>query len=207
VEFSIFTAAEPVWSPVWEPLWSVAEEAGTPIGFHIGAEAGKPYPPMENGRYPAHFCFSPFATQRAMAEIIFAGTFDRHPALKAVFAECRIGWLSFFIEHMDRQQRERRTDVPLQLKPSEYWRRQMAGTFEDDAIGGHLLGHDWSNLQYGVMWGSDYPHNPVTWPETDRLMEWLMDGVPEDVARSALYGRACEFFGLEMPADRPAVAV
>jgi predicted TIM-barrel fold metal-dependent hydrolase len=199
VEFSIFTAAEPVWSPAWEPLWSLLEEARIPVGFHIGGEAGEPYPPIENGRYPAHFCYSPFVTQRAMAEIIFSGTLDRHPELKVVFAECRVGWLSFFIEHMDRQQRERPTDVALSMKPSEFWRRQIAGTFEDDLIGGQLLRFDWSHLQYAVMWGSDYPHNPVSWPETDALMEWVLEDVPDDVAASAKYGRACEFYGIEMP--------
>lgn len=199
VEFSIFTAEQPVWSPIWEPLWSVLEEASVPVGFHIGAAAGEPYPPIENGRYPAHFCYSPFVTQRAMAEIIFSGALDRHPELKVVFAECRVGWLPFFIEHMDRQQRERKTDVTLSLKPSEYWRRQIAGTFEDDRIGGELLKFDWSHLQYGVMWGSDYPHNPVTWPHTDDVMAWLLDGVPDDVARSAKYGRACDFFGIDFP--------
>lgn len=199
VEFSIYGAAEPVWSPIWEPLWSLLEDANVPVGFHIGAAAGEPYPPKENGRYPAHFCLSPFATQRAMAEIVFCGALDRHPGLKLVFAECRVGWLSFFIEHMDRQQRERPTDIPLQLKPSEYWRRQIAATFEDDKIGAELLKSDWSNLQHVVMWGSDYPHNPVTWPETDKLMSWLMAGVPKDVATSALHGRACDFFNLTMP--------
>jgi predicted TIM-barrel fold metal-dependent hydrolase len=199
VEFSIFTAAEPVWSPVWEPVWSAAEEARIPIGFHIGGKAGEPYPPKENGRYPAHFCYSPFATQRAMAEIIFSGTLDRHPDLKVVFSECRIGWLAFFIEHMDRQQRERPTDVTLSLKPSEFWSRQIAGTFEDDAIGGQLLKYDWSHLQYGVMWGSDYPHNAVSWPDTDSLFTWLLDGVPADVSASARYGRAAEFFRLTTP--------
>ena len=199
VEFSIFTAAEPVWSPVWEPVWATFAEAGVPVGMHIGGKAGEPYPPNENGRYPAHFCYSPFVTQRAMAEIIFSGALDRHPGLKVVFSECRIGWLAFFIEHMDRQQRERRTDVQLSLKPSEFWARQCAGTFEDDLVGGQLLASEWSHLQYGVMWGSDYPHNPVSWPNTDELFDWLLAGVPEDVANDAKFGRACQFYGLEMP--------
>jgi predicted TIM-barrel fold metal-dependent hydrolase len=202
VEFSVF-GVEPVWSPVWEPLWSVAEEAGVPIGMHIGAKPGEPYPPNEHGRYPAHFCLSPFAHQRSMAELVFSGALDRHPGLKVVFAECRVGWLSFFIEHMDRQQRERRTDVKLQLKPSEYWARQLAATWEDDKIGAELLKHDWSHLQHVTMWGCDYPHNPVTWPHTDQLMSWLIAGVPEDVARDALYGRACQFYNLQMPTSVP----
>ena len=200
VEFSIYSAAEPVWSPVWEPLWSVLEERGLVLGFHIGAGPGEAYPPREHGRYPAHFCYSPFATQRPMAEIVFSGTLDRHPTLKVVFAECRVGWLPFFIEHMDRQARERPTDVKLELKPSEYWRRQMSATFEDDVIGAQMLRYDWSHLQFMVMWGADYPHNPVAWPDTGQLMDDLMGGVPEPVRNSALYGRACEFYGLEMPA-------
>lgn len=200
VEFSVFTAAEPVWSPVWEPLWTVLEESNLVLGFHIGAPAGEPYPPRENGRYPAHFCYSPFATQRPMAEIIFSGTLDRHPTLKVVFAECRVGWLPFFIEHMDRQARERASDVKLDLLPSQYWARQMSATFEDDVIGARLLAHDWSHLQYMVMWGADYPHNRVTWPHTDQLMATLMEGVSEDVKASALYQRACDFYGIEFPA-------
>lgn len=200
VEFSVF-GAEPVWSPAWEPLWSVLEEAGVPVGMHIGAQPGEPYPPNEHGRYPAHFCLSPFVTQRPMAELVFSGALDRHPRLKVVFAECRVGWLPFFIEHMDRQQRERRTDVPLQLKPSEYWQRQLAATWEDDRIGAELLKSPWSHLQYVTMWGSDYPHNPVTWPHTDELMSWLIAGVPDDVAASALHGRACEFFDLTFPSE------
>lgn len=204
VEFSVFTAVEPVWSPVWEPLWSVMEDAGVPVGMHIGAPAGQPYPPNENGRYPAHFCLSPFATQRAMAELVFCGALDRHPGLKVVFAEARIGWLAFFIEHMDRQQRERPTDVPLQLKPSEYWHRQLAATFEDDKIGAELLKADWAHLQHIAMWGSDYPHNPVTWPNTSDLMNWLIKDIPTPIANNALHGRACTFYNITMPTNETA---
>lgn len=199
IEFSVFTAAEPVWSPVWEPFWAAAAETGLPIGMHIGAAAGVAYPPNEHGRYPAHFCLSPYATQRQMAELIFCGALDRHPDLKVVFGECRVGWLPFFIEHMDRQQRERPTDVKLQLKPSEYWARQLAGTFEDDKMGIQLLNYDWSHLQYMVMWGSDYPHNRVVWPDPDVILDRLFEGVPADVRASALYGRAAEFYGIELP--------
>lgn len=199
VEFSIFTAAEPVWSPVWEPLWDVLEETGLVLGIHIGAAAGEPYPPNEHGRYPAHFCYSPFATQTAMAQIVFSGALERHPHLKVVFAECRVGWLPFFIEHMDRQARERTTDQPLSMLPSEYWKRQMAATFEDDLVGGQLLRADWSHLPHMVMWGADYPHNPVAWPDTEDLFNWLLDGVPPDVAHDALIGRAATFYQLDPP--------
>jgi predicted TIM-barrel fold metal-dependent hydrolase len=205
VEYSVFTAVEPIWSPVWEPMWAAAEETGIVVGMHIGAPAGTPYPPVENGRYPAHFCLSPYATQRQMAELVFCGALDRHPNLKVVFGECRVGWLPFFIEHMDRQQRERKTDIKLSLKPSEYWARQIAATFEDDKIGIQNLKHDWSHLQYMVMWGSDYPHNRVVWPDPDPILDELFEGVPADVRASALYGRAAEFYGITLPPSLPPV--
>ncbi len=199
VEFSIYTAEEPIWSPRWEPLWSILEEAGIVLNFHIGGKAGEPYPPKEHGRYPAHFCYSPFVTQTAMAQIVFSGVLDRHPNLKVIWGECRIGWLPFFIEHMDRQARERPTDVKLQLRPSEYWKRQMAASFEDDVIGARLLSDPESHLQYMAVWGSDYPHNPISWPNTIELMSWLMKDVPQDVYFDAVYGRAATFFGLKNP--------
>jgi predicted TIM-barrel fold metal-dependent hydrolase len=199
VEFSIFTAEEPVWSPRWEPLWSILEEAEIVLNFHIGGKAGEPYPPKEHGRYPAHFCNSPFVTQTAMSQIVFSGVLDRHPKLKIIFGECRVGWLPFFIEHMDRQARERPTDVKLQLRPSEYWARQIAASFEDDVIGAKLLADPESHLQFMAVWGSDYPHNPVSWPNTVELMSWLMKDVPEDVYFDAVFGRAARFFGLKEP--------
>lgn len=199
VEFSIFTAIEPVWHPGWEPVWSMLEDAGVVLSFHIGAKAGELYPPKENGRYPAHFCNSPFVTQTAMSQIVFSGVLDRHPKLKVVFAECRVGWLPFFIEHMDRQARERSTDVKLALKPSEYWKRQMAATFEDDVVGAKLLADPSSRLQNMVMWGSDYPHNSVSWPNSVGLMGWLMEPVPQDIYFSAVFGRFADFYGVTEP--------
>jgi len=199
VEFSIYTAIEPIWCPGWAPVWALLEEANVVLSFHIGGKAGEPYPPKENGRYPAHFCYSPFATQTAMAQVVFSGILDRHPKLKVVFAECRVGWLPFFIEHMDRQARERPTDVKLSMMPSEYWSRQMAGTFEDDVVGARLLADPSSKLQYMVMWGSDYPHNPVSWPNSVGLMGWLMKDVPQDVYFNAVFGRFAEFYGVKEP--------
>jgi predicted TIM-barrel fold metal-dependent hydrolase len=199
VEFSIYTAEEPIWHPRWEPLWSILEESRIVLNFHIGGKAGEPYPPKENGRYPAHFCYSPFATQTAMAQIVFSGVLDRHPNLKIIFGECRVGWLPFFIEHMDRQARERPTDIKLEMRPSEYWKRQMAASFEDDVIGAKLLADPESHLQYMVVWGSDYPHNPISWPGTADLMSWLMKDVPEDVYFDAVYGRVAKFFELKDP--------
>ena len=56
-----------------------------------------------------------------------------------------------------------------------------------------------SHLQYMVVWGSDYPHNPISWPGTADLMSWLMKDVPEDVYFDAVYGRVAKFFELKDP--------
>lgn len=199
VEFSVFDAAEPVWSDVWDKTWSAIEEAGIPVGFHIGHSLHLAPPKNDHGRVPAHYSLSPFATQEAMAHLIFCGALDRHPHLKVVFAECRVGWLEFYVEHMDRQQRERATDVSLKLAPSEYWRRQIAATWEDDIVGAHLMCDEESLVSSVAMWGSDYPHNSVSWPNTDALMAELMKGVSEKTKHTVLAGRACDFYGISLP--------
>ena len=109
------------------------------------------------------------------------------------------GWLPFLFSWMDRQYEIRPADptVTLSLRPSEYVRRNIRFTFEDDWVGGKLLGEAWSLLSDTVMWGLDYPHPQNVWPNPDPVVERMMGGLPADVRKEIVYGRAARLFGFD----------
>jgi uncharacterized protein len=205
-EFSVFDAAEPVYSPVWEPLWAVAVDTDLAICCHIGDKYGTPYPPNLQGQSRAHFSTVPFSAGPAITQFVFGGVLERHPTLRVCFAECRVGWLPFLISWMDRQVHERPPDptVHLSLLPSEYFKRQMRVTFEDDLIGVHLLREPWSYLQDSAMWGSDYPHGQGLWPDPTATIEELFAGFDPVLKRAVLFDRAADFFRIKTPVRQAA---
>jgi len=209
VEFVVFDAAKPIIDPVWEPLWAAAEEADVPICCHIGDGAGVPYPINERGALFAHFSVSPFAVAKAIPEFIFGGVLERHPKLRLSFVECRIGWLPFLIYWMDRQvdpraHREPDPYVKLSLIPSEYVKRQMTFTFEDDMIGARLLDQDWAYIGDSAIWGADYPHGQGVWPNPEPTMAELFAGKDPALQREITFDRAARFFNIRIPS--PAAA-
>jgi predicted TIM-barrel fold metal-dependent hydrolase len=201
VEFSVFDAGAPLASPAWEPLWEAAAGLGIVVCSHTGQPAGTPFPPYERGAALADFATSPFSAARPIAEMIFSGVFERHPGLKWVMAESRIGWLPFLFSWMDRQCEIRPLDptVHLGLRPSEYVRRNICFTFENDWVGGKLLGEEWSLLADTVMWGLDYPHPQNVWPNPDAVVEEMLGALNAKTRQEILYGRASRLFGLDFP--------
>src|SRR6185295_10281575 len=118
------------------------------------------YPENVHGASKAHFACAPMGSVfRGLAQIIFCGALERHPGLRVSFGECNVGWLPYFVEWMDRQERERPPDptAQLSLKPSEYFARQITVSFEEDVVGARLIGQPWAHLADSAVWGADYP--------------------------------------------------
>lgn len=202
VEFSMFDAAVPAGDPAWEPVWSAAEDAGLPICCHIGDKSGAPYPENKNGSSLAHFSVVPFGMGRHIAQVILSGVLERHPTLRFTFGEVRVGWIPFLISWMDRQVKERPPDPTVKLSklPSEYFREQTTVTFEDDIVGARLIPMDWAYIRDSAMWGCDYPHNDVTWPNPGPIMETMFGDVDPVLKRAVVFERAAELFHVKVPA-------
>jgi len=201
VELSPFDTNPPLWDRTWEPLWAAAEELNVPLCFHIGDRSGTPYPPNEFGRSRAHFSCVPLGAAEGIAQVIFAGVFERYPSLHISFAECRVGWIPFLVSWMDRQVRERPDDptAPLRMLPSEYFARNMSVTFEDDLVGCRMIPEDWAYLRESAMWGGDYPHPQGIWPDIDGPMDQMLAGVEPALRREIVFGRAARIFKIVGP--------
>jgi hypothetical protein len=68
-----------------------------------------------------------------------SAVFERYPNLRVVFGESGIGWIPYVIDRMDFEYEDQYKDLPLKLKPSEYWRRQCKATFQYDRVGTKLI--------------------------------------------------------------------
>lgn len=203
VELSPHDVAEPLFSPVWERVWAAAEETGLPICSHIGDASGTPYPPNEYGQSLAHFSQVPINPMgKYIAQYVFSGMLERHPGLRVSIAECRIGWLPFLFSWMDRSYRDRPPDAttPLPMKPSEYIKRQMTFTFEEDYIGAKMLQDPFYYIQDTAIWGADYPHEQgQTWPDTEPAMAKMFEGADPALKRAVVWDRSAKLFGIRGP--------
>ena len=63
------------------------------------------------------------------------------------------------------------------MLPSDFFRRNVVLSFQEDAIGIRLrdvIGVD------NMMWGSDYPHSELTFPQSRKILAEILAGVPDD---------------------------
>ena len=196
-------ARPPLYHPDWEPFWAAAAETDIPIGLHL-LVATPTAPPGVSPLATAAIngVQVPLQLLDPLVGLIFSGVLDRHPGLRLVLAESGIGWLPYVIEEMDdkfeqfaeaREVWEGRGGIPLQLRPSEYFRRQVWATFQKDAAGLALLeaiGED------RVMWASDYPHPDSTWPHSREVIARQMGHLPAATVRKVTCDNARALYHL-----------
>ncbi|MBS1677063.1 MAG: amidohydrolase [Actinobacteria bacterium] len=69
--------------PDWEPLYAELDRRGAYAFVHPTVP---PYAPPLGDRHPVWLYEFPFETTRAIANLIFSGAFERHPAIRFQFA-------------------------------------------------------------------------------------------------------------------------
>jgi predicted TIM-barrel fold metal-dependent hydrolase len=188
-----------------DPVWARAQEAGLPIVFHVGGghrlADGKLLDPeyFENGGPPVpdfhggdenfrsvDYMAIPTAPMQTLATMIFDGVLDRFPELRFGVIEQGASWVPSWMRFMDSafeafHRREERLQR-LELRPSEYVRRQIRATPYPAEDVGWIVRNSGPEV---CLFSSDYPHveggrNPIK-----RFEEGLGD-VSED-ARQRFY--------------------
>ncbi len=176
----------PFWTDEYDPLWKVAEELQMPVSLHLATGKGSgrdeqvkvsptgKRPPFMTRNYVNHFQ----EIQRSFTDIIFGGVLERFPKLLLVSAENDSGWFPHYLYRLDHAYEKFNTmsDEPLPMKPSEYIRRQVMVTFQDDPIG-PMTSQFFGEENY--MWASDFPHSDCTWPNSRKVIDGQFAGLPE----------------------------
>ena len=93
--------------------------------------------------------------------------------------EFELAWAPHLLSTMDYTYRERHGEAIYRLKngmlPSDFFRRNVVLSFQEDAIGIRLRDVIGTG---NMMWGSDYPHSESTFPQSRKILAEILAGVP-----------------------------
>ena len=145
------------------------------IAFHIGTD-GENVVFRGRGGAILNFAETSYGGQRAVAQLIASGVFDRQPDLKVLVSEGGATWVPFLGDRMNEIVRQQPMYIwpKLKMLPKEYMNRNVYASFQHDETAVPTL----TAMGYqNIMFGTDYPHLEGTYPHTQKVLHELFDGV------------------------------
>ena len=206
--FMLPAVVSPDWNHMsWDPLWSSMADTGLPVVMHQGTGHS-----MFTYRGPGAGVSNLIATQsiapRTAALLANAGVLERYPNLHFVFVEFNVGWLAWTMDTLDfytdafrrygtTSSGKQWINPELPEKPSDYLRRQVHATFQDDSVAVHNVPLTGSE---SVIWGNDYPHEEGTYPRSRDVVERLAANLSERDTRNIFRDNAARLFNFDVTA-------
>jgi predicted TIM-barrel fold metal-dependent hydrolase len=178
--------------PIMDRFWDVVEEAGLPVNFHVGEGVGVGH----RGGIATRVMTSLAPFRKPLAELIFSGTFDRHPSLRIVFSEGGISWVPPALQDAEMifdSYGNGNLLEPIKLRPSDYWHQNCYASFQNDLLGLRqldIIGAD------RVMWASDYPHSEGSFGFSRQSIQSVIDAAGSEAAGRIVGGTAIELYKL-----------
>ncbi len=186
--------------PFYDPLWERAQELDMPLSLHIGTRRPGSRKMDDQGQTtqgPADRSTSDYWVRLSLAHIIFSGVFERYPKLKIINVEQDLGWIPYFMDRMDTTYRDRPFQISHSFKngsvPSDFMKTNVYHSFQEDSLGIQL--RDYIGVDK-LVWGSDYPHTESTFPESQRIISEILDGVPEEEKVMILGSNCANLYGI-----------
>ncbi len=191
----------------WDPIWRAAEETGLPVSFHIGSGSlVEEYSPERIEAYGLHAVNARTAVGlflengKQLADLLLSGVLPRFPQLRVVSVESGIGFLPFILEATDyafEYSQVRREKPEFEMKPSEYFARQVYGCyfFEEFAPQRLLdrIGVD------NVLFETDYPHPVCLYGNVREKIDAGLVGQPDEIRKKLLFDNAAKLYRVPSP--------
>ena len=207
--------------PEDDRFWAAAVDMNMPVTVHVTFDRSGPREHEPTFRYPKEdpeimrlirrplldwVCNFGLRPSIGITQLVFSGVFDRFPSLKVFFAETRLGWVPFWLEHADLWYgrhigwaEEQLGFKPLNRLPSEYVREHILFSVQYEKVAvelRHNIGVD------HILFATDFPHIECEWPDTVPIVEEIYAGVPEDEKYKMWAGNTLKFFNLEHAARK-----
>jgi predicted TIM-barrel fold metal-dependent hydrolase len=182
----------PYSDPHFDPVWAAAQDLNLPVSLHI--LTGKRSVQFGKGRVASTMSII-HEIQYSLTDLIYNGVLHRFPRLTLVSAENDIGWIAHYLYRLDvcYDTLHYVDPTPITMKPSEYFKRQVYATFQDDRPG--VMTYEFAG-ENSLMWASDFPHRASTWPRSRTVIEQNFAGVPAEVTRKITYENVHRLYGI-----------
>ncbi|MFO0997757.1 MAG: amidohydrolase family protein [Alphaproteobacteria bacterium] len=199
VKVPIVANARPYNRPEYEPLWAALADAGIVLTFHSFTNDNDQYPEDwgEEEGFGGALSFMALSMAEGLQPVsymISSGALERHPKLKMAVVESGAGWLAWLLYVLDEQVEKKHMWIRprLKMKPSEYFKRQGYVTFSDDPMA--LKNIEFTGADC-LMWGSDYPHDEGTFPNSRAVIERTFKGLSDSDRRKIVHDNAAKLYG------------
>ncbi len=176
----------------FDRFWALAQEMEMPVHFHASTNRrGK----LISSNSLVDFVLEPTVMERVLCGLIFGGLFDRFPRLQVVSAENDASWIGNICERADyvhrRYQNLRSDQLKNQRVPSEIIVNNVSFTFTRDFTAPAVA----ETAGVRLMWGSDFPHNVSTWPNSREFLQQQLKGRSPETAEASVFGNAARLYG------------
>jgi predicted TIM-barrel fold metal-dependent hydrolase len=142
-----------------------------------------------------------------IADLLMSGVLARFPKLQFVSVESGVGFLPFVLEAADyafEDAKVWRERPYFELKPSEYFRRQVFGCwfFEERTVPGVIeaIGDD------RILFETDYPHPICLYGNVREKIDAGLAGQPAATRRRILWENSAALYRVEEPDRELALA-
>jgi predicted TIM-barrel fold metal-dependent hydrolase len=191
----------PVFDPHWEPIVRACAETGTVLNLHVGSSGFANMPPGAPYLELGATLFGQIAIG-ACAEWLWSGWPARYPDLKIAMSEGGIGWVAMLIDRLDNIMSRSGYGQgwpDKQNSPSEVLRRNFWFCMIDDPstiATRHTIGVE------NILFESDYPHGDGTWPDTQKVIDDVLGGLPVEEIRMITHENAAKLYNHPLPENR-----
>ncbi len=181
----------------YEPLLALIQETGLPICCHIGLNTNLD-DLMRRDPTPNKGVMVPVTglmTSEAFGMWIMGGVFEKFPGLRVVFVEPGLAWVAWWLHIVDDMATRQGYEFPAITRlPSSYFRSNVYLTFIEERIALERL-RDLIGVE-NIMWSTDFPHPVTSWPNSRRIVEEQLAGIPADECELIVGGNAARVWNL-----------
>jgi predicted TIM-barrel fold metal-dependent hydrolase len=195
-------------SEYWDPIMAAAQDAELSVNFHIAfSETKEGISEIASRRkitsreHAGSTVILQFGNAENISKIITSDVCHRFPRLKFVSVESGFGYVPYLLESLDWHYKNlgAKAQFPDRLLPSEYFMRQVYGTFWFEERTIPLLEHYADNF----MFETDYPHPTSLSPgpasvarSAKEQVNVALSGLSDTAARKVLHDTAAAVYRL-----------